>query len=91
MGKLHDAEADLSVALRLDAELPMSLTEPVSRAVLCEIRLDRGDVDAAREAITLDLERYAEQWDSVPAGGSGTPPLGARRARCGPARAVRAG
>ena len=59
MGKLHDAEADLSVALRLDAELPMSLTEPVSRAVLCEIRLDRGDVDAAREAITLDLERYA--------------------------------
>ena len=36
----------------------MSLTEPVSRAVLCEIRLDRGDLDAAREAITLDLERY---------------------------------
>jgi len=36
----------------------MSLTEPVSRAVLCEIRLDRGDVDAAREAITADVERY---------------------------------
>jgi DNA-binding CsgD family transcriptional regulator len=57
-GKLDDAEADVSLALRLDAELPMSLTEPVSRAVLCEIRLDRGDLDAAREAITLDLERY---------------------------------
>lgn len=58
MGKLDDAEADLMLALRLDAELPMSLTEPVARAVLCEIRLDRGDLDAAREAITLDLERY---------------------------------
>ena len=58
MGKLDDAEADVILALRLDAELPMSLTEPVSRAVLCEIRLDRGDLDAAREAITLDLRRY---------------------------------
>ena len=58
LGKLDDAEADATLALRLDAELPMSLTEPVSRAVLCEIRLDRGDVDAAREAITVDLERY---------------------------------
>jgi DNA-binding CsgD family transcriptional regulator/tetratricopeptide (TPR) repeat protein len=58
MGKLDDAEADVTLALRLDAELPMSFTEPVSRAVLCEIRLDRGDLDAAREAITLDLQRY---------------------------------
>ena len=48
MGKLDDAEADVTLALRLDAEMPMSLTEPVSRAVLCEIRLDRGEVDAAR-------------------------------------------
>ena len=63
MGKLDDAEADVILALRLDAELPMSLTEPVSRAVLCEIRLDRGDLDAAREAITLDLRRY----EGVPA------------------------
>ena len=62
MGKLDDAEADVILALRLDAELPMSLTEPVSRAVLCEIRLDRGDVDAAREAITLDLDATRESW-----------------------------
>ena len=82
MGKLDDAEADLSLALRLDAELPMSLTEPVSRAVLCEIRLDRGDLDAAREAITLDLERYEGTLGvPVPAGGSGPPLPGARRAR----------
>ena len=58
MGKLDDAEADVTLALRLDAELPMSLTEPVSRAVLCEIRLDRGEVDAAREGLAVDLGRY---------------------------------
>ena len=58
MGKLDDAEADLNLALRLDAELPMSLTEPVARGMLCEIRLDRGDLDAAREAIAPDLGRY---------------------------------
>ena len=58
MGKLDDAEADVTLALRLDAELPMSLTEPVSRAVLCDIRLDRGKVDAAREGLAVDLGHY---------------------------------
>ena len=92
LGKLDDAEADLILALRLDAELPMSLTEPVSRAILCEIRLHRGDLDAAREAITLNLERTLEtSWVPVPAGGSGPPISGARQTRRGPARAVRAG
>ena len=70
----------------------MSLTEPVSRAVLCEIRLDRGEVDAAREAVMVDLERYEGSLVvPVPAGVSGSSAPRARRARRGAARAVRAG